>query len=464
MDQLDETLPPFLRQLHTDEWSAAPRTPGQLRLAHEVSDEVVDLAENRALPRSLAAGTRAATAIGLRALNQAWGAEFYTVPEAATRSDAEADEAFRSVGPVIDVQTHFLAPHSAAAMNTKFLFNLYQSVMPNWWTEMEDVVAWSFAEYLRNVFVESETAVAVLTSGPGVLPTRNLFNDEMAAAKILLEGTGHGGRMLHHAVVHAHDRDEVNRMAEWRDEFNPVGWKVYTPGMASRNGWEHGWMLDDETFGLPFLTQAQALDVKLVCAHKGISHLADNGSPRDIGPAAVAFPDIDFVVYHSGYEMPLDGAGPEGPYRESAAPQGIDRLIASLDAVDMSVGGNVYAELGSTWFCLMSRPLEAAHVLGKLMKRLGADNVVWGTDSIWFGSPQPLIDAFRTFQIPDAMCDEFGYEPLTDVIRAKILGGNAARVYGVDLNEAAALKASHDDAWALELADRYQRGLISAFR
>jgi hypothetical protein len=112
----------------------------------------------------------------------------------------------------------------------------------------------------------------------------------------------------------------------------------------------------------------------------------------------------------------------------------------------------------------VSRPVEAAHVLGKLLARLGPDNVIWGTDSIWFGSPQPLIDAFRTFQIPDAMCEEFGYEPLTDDVRRKILGANAARVYGLDLDQIDALKSAHDRTWARELADRYQHGQIGVFR
>ena len=200
-----------------------------------------------------------------------------------------------------------------------------------------------------------------------------------------------------------------------------------------------------------------------MCAHKGISRLVDNGSPRDVGPAAKAFPDLDFVIYHSGYELPIDGAPPEGPYRADDTPVGVDRLLASLDQADVPAAANVYAELGSTWFCLVSRPIEAAHVLGKLIKRLGPDNVIWGTDSIWFGSPQPLIDAFRTFQIPDDMCAEFGYEPLTDEVRRKILGGNAARVYDLDLDEVDALKSAHDRSWALELADRYRHGQVSAF-
>jgi predicted TIM-barrel fold metal-dependent hydrolase len=463
MDPIDQELPPLLRQLHTDEWSAPPRDARAERLGWQVRDAIHELAEDQRLPTRLASATRRGTAVGLRALNDEWGAAFYTVPEDATRSDAGADDAFRSVGPVVDVQTHFLAPHSAEAMGRDFLYDMYQALMPDWWSEMDDIGTWTFAEYLRNVFVESETAVAVLTSGPGLLATRNLFNDELAAARIVSEGAGGVGRILNHAVVHADERDEVDRMAEWRDRFHPVGWKVYTIRRVGPDGVIPGWMLDDEEHGLPFLERARELDVKLVCAHKGISRIADNGSPRDVGPAAAAFPDLDFVVYHSGYELPTDGAPPEGPY-DPDRPEGVDRLIASLEAAGIGPGANVYAELGSTWFSLVRRPVEAAHVLGKLVRHLGADNVVWGTDSIWFGSPQPLIDAFRTFQIPDAMCEEFGYEPLTDEVRRKILCGNAARVYDLDLDAIEALKAEHDRTWAHDLADRYEDGQLRAFR
>ena len=260
-------------------------------------------------------------------------------PQDAARSEDAAVEAFGRVGPVIDVQTHFLAPHSAAALGRAFLFDMYQSLMPDWWTEMDDLEMWTFAEYVRNVFVESETVVAVLTSGPGLLASRNLFNDELSAARMLFDGAGGSGRILNHAVVHADAADEVGRMAEWRDQLRPVGWKVYTLGRATRQGRTQGWMLDDEAHGLPFLERAREVDVKLVCAHKGISRLVDNGSPRDVGPAAKAFPDLDFVIYHSGYELPIDGAPPEGPYRADDTSDGVDRLLASLDQADVPAGG-----------------------------------------------------------------------------------------------------------------------------
>ncbi len=456
------TIPSFLRPLHTDEFRPAPRTVRRARLCAEVDDRIRALADERRVAPALLAGTRAATAAGLRALNREWGHDFYAVPEDAERSDAAAANWFAPVGPVVDVQTHFLAPRSSAALGRTMLTDLYRSVMPDWWTELDDLDGWTFAEYLHNLYVESETALTVLTSGPGREARRNLFNDEMAAARWILEGVGGAGRLLNHAVVHADQRAEVDHMPEWRDELRPVGWKVYTPGRIGPDGWVDSWMLDDEEHGLPFLEQVRASGVHLVCAHKGISRLVDNGSPRDIGPAAKAFPEIDFVVYHSGYEMPVDGAPPEGPYRPDGV--GVDRLITSLDAASIPANANVYAELGSTWFCLVSRPVEAAHVLGKLIARLGEDRVIWGSDAIWYGSPQPIIDALRTFTIPEWMCAEFGYAPLTDTVKRKIFAGNAARLYGYDLAAVERLKADRDRAWAVELADRARAGMITAFR
>ncbi|MFU8820929.1 MAG: hypothetical protein ACNA8G_05165 [Gammaproteobacteria bacterium] len=55
----------------------------------------------------------------------------------------------------------------------------------------------------------------------------------------------------------------------------------------------------------------------------------------------------------------------------------------------------MYAELGSTWRFLMRDPDSAAHALGKLFRYVGEDNVLWGTDSICYGSPQDQIQTGR---------------------------------------------------------------------
>ena len=60
---------------------------------------------------------------------------------------------------------------------------------------------------------------------------------------------------------------------------------------------------------------------------------------------------------------------------------------------------------------------------------MGTSNVLWGTDSIWYGSPQPQIEAFRVFEITPEYQDRFGYPALTPEVKRQILGRNAARLY-----------------------------------
>ena len=40
---------------------------------------------------------------------------------------------------------------------------------------------------------------------------------------------------------------------------------------------------------------------------------------------------------------------------------------------------------------------------------MGEDRVLWGTDAIWYGSPQPQIMAFRAFEISPEFQEQFGY-------------------------------------------------------
>jgi predicted TIM-barrel fold metal-dependent hydrolase len=135
---------------------------------------------------------------------------------------------------------------------------------------------------------------------------------------------------------------------------------------------------------------------------------------------------VRFLIYHSGF-VPGASEGPYDPKRRD----GIDALCTSLVENGIAPNANVYAELGSTWRFLMRDPTAAAHALGKLFKYVGPDNVLWGTDSIWYGSPQDQIQAFRTFQIADALVERHGYAKITPALRAKVFGRNAIRVYKV---------------------------------
>ena len=387
------------------------------------------------------AESRRGTAAALRAIDEAWGGGYYHIsPEA--ESDAEAAHAaFAGDEIVIDVQTHYVARHRAQAAGVDGVMGFIRNVAPDRWKGLDPRIDLDFTNYLRHVFLESETAVAVLTSAPGDERRNILTNPEIAGSRELVDRFAGTGRLLSHSIVHPNAPGELDRLDTIKERNRPVAWKVYTAHPWDGNA---GWQLDDEAHGLPFLERSRELGIGMVCAHKGLSALAPAGSPRDVGPAAAAFPGIKFLVYHSGYETPV-GDNEEGPYDPSGA--GTDRLVKSLADAAIGPGANVYAELGSTWFVLVRRPREAAHVLGKLLLAVGEDNVLWGSDSIWYGSPQPLIDAFRAFQIPQELRERHGYPELTPRLKEKVLGLNAARVYGID-PEAARQRAATDDlAW-----------------
>src|SRR6185436_3692063 len=83
----------------------------------------------------------------------------------------------------------------------------------------------------------------------------------------------------------------------------------------------------------------------------------------------------------------------------------------------------------------MRGPTTATHLLCKLLKYIGEDNVLWGTDALWYGSPQGQIQAFRSFQIAPALVEEYGYPELSPTLRQKVFGLNGARVYDIDVPE-----------------------------
>ncbi|HKA16640.1 MAG TPA: amidohydrolase family protein [Myxococcota bacterium] len=445
-------LPAFVRRLASDEYAAPPLSERDQHVRAAVRERGVASAARLALAPGAYWASRRGTAAGLRALNAAAGRKWYRVPAEAELDADAADACLGGDEVVIDVQTHFVADRPECARWNRTLRALYASVAPEWWHGLDDVTAYDMTAWLRCVFGESETAAAVLTSAPGTGPDRMLHDRELAGVRALFERLGGGGRLFNHCVVQPERRGGIEAMRAAHERFAPIGWKVYTLGGGSADDpAPGGWFLDDETTGVPFLEQVRASGVRRVCAHKGISGLVPTGSPRDVGPAAAAFPDLEFLIYHSGYEIPASAAPEEGPYSDAAAHVGTNRLVASLHGAGIGPGANVFAELGSTWFCLIRRPEEAAHVLGKLLLAVGEDNVLWGTDAIWYGSPQPAIDAFRAFQIPADLRDRYGYPELTPQVKAKVLGRNAARIYGLDLERA---RAARDDlSWLRPLMD-----------
>jgi hypothetical protein len=373
----------------------------------------------------------AATLAGINAVHGTPGGGRYAIRPEMLWEPAAAQEAVGGKEFIFDLQSHHILPEGAWIARNPGMAAVLRVMEGGRRRQRDNLQGLSRYFYTKEIFLDSDTTVAVLSALPAVPEGQPLDLAEAAESRAILDRLGGSRRLLIHGLVTPNAGELVphlDGMERLAGDFKIAAWKVYTPwGPDAR-----GWWLDDEKIGIPFLEKARALGVKLVCAHKGFPlpflPARRHELPRDVGPAAKRFPDLNFVIYHSGY----DPLVPEGPYDETAAERGVNALIRSLRENGIRPGGNVYAELGSTWWILMRRPLQAAHVLGKLLQHVGEDNVVWGTDSIWYGTPQPQIEAFRAFEIPAELREMHGYPELTKALKAKIFGLNAARIYGVD--------------------------------
>jgi len=421
----------------SDEYDPPPPTPVVEEAARRARRAMEDLVRRGAVSRRDLLRTAAASASVLSALAACTSEErasqgrpsssaTFAVPASSTTSatstattidPAASSSVLDRDGLVMDVQLHFLDPDRNPGG--------FGGGFPQADCGPDPRLCFTQDVFLDLVFGQSDTQAGVLSGLPFAGRDSPLAIDIMERARVRLAELGPHHRLLLQAPVFPASgplQAALDGMAADADTYPVAAWKTYTHAPDQ-------YRLDDERGGA-LLTQAVALGRPILAVHKGLAGEATAASPAEIGPAAAAHPDATIVVYHSGWEL----AAPEGPFQADVPPEqlrGVDRFIASLQAAGIGPGGNVYAELGSTWFNL-SRDLDSAgHVLGKLLTFLGPERILWGTDSIWYGSPQGQIDAFRAFEITPETQERYGYPALTAEAKDLILGGNAIRLYGV---------------------------------
>ena len=353
----------------------------------------------------------------------------YEVPKEAALEPAAADAALGGNEFIFDVQGHFVNPTGA------WTRALPEGARPLGFVDMSGCAAADAPgldylrcvgseEFIKDIFLDSDTDLTVLSFVPSTREDEPLTIEEAAATAAVVEKMEGTHRLYLHGRVNPNQPGDVEDMQRLAERFDIAAWKTYTQwGPDGR-----GFFMDDEP-GLRMIAEARRLGIRNIAIHKGLpfgQKSYEHSTCVDIGRVAKRFPDVNFLIYHSGF-VTEKGEWPYDPARSD----GIDALLTSLEENGIGRGGNVYAELGSTWRFLMRDPDQAAHALGKLFARLGEDNVLWGTDSIWYGSPQDQIQAFRTFQISPEFRERFEYPEITPAMRAKVFGLNALKLYPV---------------------------------
>jgi uncharacterized protein len=357
----------------------------------------------------------------------------YLIPPEATVDPEPAHAAIGGDEFVFDIQGHLLEYDLNPVLNGQDFWTRFPQQHCG---EDDPRVCYSIDHFMELMFLRSDTSMLVLSALPIYPHGSPLSPKIMNETRRIAEGLCRDERVLLHAQALPNVgplEAALDGMEDAARRYPIVAWKTFTHFPDVFEGNSNAWWLDDHDPSLPqvgerFIRKALELGIPTICTHKGFSGGSPYASPVDVGPAARRHPYMNFVIYHSGFESGVA----EGRYTRATANLGVNRLITSMKRARIGPNQNVYAELGSTWWYVMRYPTQAAHVLGKLLKHVGEDNVVWGTDCLFYGSPQDQIQALRSFHISEEFQERYGYPKLTNAIKAKILGINGARLYDIE--------------------------------
>lgn len=442
-DPEGERLPIKLEPTSNGEFVPEPLTAQEEATVAQAQQTASDNARRRGQSRRDYMVSPSAAAATLVALNEAAAAQgrtggSYVLPPDAGLDDEAAASVVCGDEFIFDVQNHAVnadGPWRQSTGAEKMLRHLkmaWARVRPNEEAASEYGYL-NFMDgdhYVKDMFLDSDTHTACMSVTAVNHEEEELTPKEADLIRALVDRLGLGCRLLLHGKALPNFPGELDRLTELRERWGVAAWKLYTQmGPAPEHA---GYWLDDPDVMDPFVAHSRKLGVDIICAHKGLPFVDTayaHSTSRDVGGAAKRYPDMKFLIYHAGYQS----GRPEGAYDPDKANAGIDSLVKSLIDNEVAPNTNVYAELGAVWRSNMANPEMAAHMWGKLLKYVGEDNVMWGTDCTWAGSPQDQIQAFRAFQISEEFQERYGYPKLTPELKAKIFGFNAARVYGVTI-------------------------------
>ena len=427
------------RLVSNEEFPPQPQTAAQREVEDRILAEAGQLAPRLGLNRRDFLRRSGGMATSLLAMNAVFG-RFFDVLEVEAADPAAFRERTGEPFFIFDVQVHYVGsgydPDNAeagrkGAVTKQALLGLRlqaRRMNPQLASDRGTLADLSWETFVKEVFLDSETAIGLISTPPGPYPQEAVVPPkEMTHIRDEINRVTQSRRMLAHGLVTPQlGQADLDFMDLQAATLKVDAWNAYTG--AAPKGFDRGWFVDDEQIAYPMLEKARALGVRRLCVHKGLplGPIEDYNHPRDLIKAAKDFPDIDFLVYHSG----LLGA----PATNQSADVPWTTEFCQMKKQEPNLR-NIYMELGSTFGQLVTtNPTACAHLLGQVIDAFGADHVLWGTDSIWYGTPQWQIEAFRRFEIPEALVEKHGYTPLTRAVKEQIFGLNAARVFGVDVS------------------------------
>ena len=325
-------------------------------------------------------------------------------------------------------------------------------------------------QFIRSIYFDSQVTVGLISNvtafvaGPsGINPGKPALdvNDartgevltaaQTAAGRDFINELAGSRRAMAHGLLYV-GKGNLDYIQYQIDHHNPDAWKGYNISNAAKvdSGPMQQWQHDDENVAYPTfdLISKNVRAGKLgpggnvISVHKGLARglppLAHNGYPSDLPKALTDWPNLNFLTYHSCIQDSFFDDQALAEIRASEA--GTRPLLNGVPNIDWvtpyaQLTGpfkNSFGEIGTTFASsVVTFPTVTAHILGQLLRYKGPKQIVFGSDSLWYGSPQWQIEALWRFQIPDRIAERWDYPQLDEDDKRDILGLNSGKLYGL---------------------------------
>lgn len=454
----DEGLPIPTQIVSNEEFSPPDQTDEQKMVENRLIEIASESSRSLGVSRRRFLASTGGMAAAFLAMNSVFGS-YFNVSENELFESLATDEKFPKKPFIFDIHTHHVA--AKKIIRTPPLIPGYRAAGAAWGNtslerkehKWEDLY---LANYVKEMFLDSDTSMAVITGLPARTDDQNVLTPaEMIETRAEINGLARSKRIIAHGLFSPDlGKPNLEEMHRQYEQLKPEAWKGY-PGQPLADG-SVGWWMDDEKIAYPFYEYSKKIGIKNICVHKGLplpGWEIDHSSPKDVEKAAKDFPELNFLIYHAGLKGVRDAmpAVNDGFKTIRDVPWVSDLCAMRKRNPKMT---NVYMDLGTTFgMTVITQPSLCAYMLGLMIDAFGDDHVLWGTDSIWWGSPQWQIEAFRRLQMPEDFQKRFGFAPLTDAVKEKIFGLNSAKVYGIDVK--AKLNAIPDD-YVTKLKEKYR--------
>ncbi len=454
---VDSAIP--TQVVSNEEFIPRPQNERQARMEQIITESSAMNAKRLGMDRRAFMTTSMGLATCFLASNEVYGRVFDVDPVEAFEPQATAEKWPKDEYFVIDVQSHFTNGMRLGFRNMEFVKNMGFELK-------EDVESYSFQNFVKEMFYDSDTKMVIISGVPGkennkdkdgnilegaartprgpgaILPSwlmsqsKKKINDLAGCQRALCQGNLAPNHYWDKATNSMDKAATIEQMEREIQKYGIDSWKWYCHTDPGQSG--GGFQVDDDNAQW-FIEESRKRGIRLISTHKGYSYqsrtLGHLANPKDIEKAALRNPDFNFVVYHSAIQHGSNEPNwkEDNKYDPTTGDFAWHNILMDIKKRNPKIT-NVYPEIGSFFNTLIiADPVMCMHGIGKNVKTYGSDHVIWGTDCLWWGSPQWAIDAFKRFQISDEMCEKFGYTKLTTADKKKIFGENAAKLYKIDL-------------------------------